>query len=272
MIGFPNAKINLGLRILRRRPDGYHDISTCFYPVGWKDALEIIPIQSGTTRFTASGIPVPGDPEDNICLKAYRMMKKDFGLPGVHIHLHKVIPPGGGLGGGSSDAALTLELLSRMFHLYVGEEMLYAYAEKLGSDCPFFIWNKPVMAAGRGEVMEPIDLDLTGKFITIIYPALHVSTAEAYRSVTPALPVENIKDILLDLPIEQWKNELKNDFERVVFERYPVIKDIKEQFYSSGALYASLSGSGASVYGIYDNKEYADPVPPDGSLCWRGRL
>jgi 4-diphosphocytidyl-2-C-methyl-D-erythritol kinase len=253
MVLFPHCKINLGLFVLgKRSDDGYHDISTCFYPVGWKDALEIIPGPADKIPIGLSGIQIPGDPDDNLCVKAVKLLKKDFDLPGVRIHLHKSIPTGSGLGGGSSDAAFTLKILDRMFHLYLDEEILARYSSRLGSDCSFFLCDKPRLASGRGEVLSDISIDLAGKMVTLVYPGISINTTSAYEQIKPMDRESSIKDIIENQPISTWKNELVNDFEKVVFSHYPELESIKKSFYDQGACFASMSGSGSCIYGIFN--------------------
>ena len=272
MIGFANSKINLGLNILARRKDGYHDISTCFYPVGWNDILEIVPLSSGKSRLKTTGLEIPPGKDENLCLKAFRLLKKDFDLPEVVIHLHKQIPAGSGLGGGSSDASRTLILLNTMFNILLDDEMLAWYALKLGSDCPFFIYNKPVMASGRGEVFEEIAIDLSGHYIVLVNPGFAISTQEAYRSLKPSVPDLSIREIMEKKPVEEWKDILVNDFEKYAFEKYPVIEDIKNKLYKAGALYASMTGSGSGVYGIFENPPKDLPGFPVEYIVWSGVL
>jgi 4-diphosphocytidyl-2-C-methyl-D-erythritol kinase len=260
VITFPNCKINLGLNIIRKRSDGFHDLETVFYPLPLYDVLEIIHIstdehQVDNISFTTSGISIEGNKEDNLCIRAYQLLKKDFAdlLP-VQMHLHKAIPPGAGLGGGSADAAFTLKLLNDQFDLNLSANKLIDYALPLGSDCPFFIINKPCFAAGRGEVLEAVHVDIiTYKFILII-PGIHIRTANAFSQITPALPDKPIREIIQQ-PVATWKNNLKNDFEEIVFRQYPEIKTIKEELYNAGAIYASMSGSGSSVYGIFEKEK-----------------
>lgn len=250
MVVFPNCKINLGLNIIRKRPDGYHDLETVFYPVGIKDALEIIPAEK--TTFQLSGLPVPTQDQDNLCLKAYYLLKKDFpGLPFVNIYLLKNIPLGAGLGGGSSDAAFMLLMLNKKFDLNLSEQQLLDYALQLGSDCPFFIINRPCFAKGRGERLSPVEVDLSAHKIALVNPGIHVSTKEAFSRLSPGMPVKSIREVIKQ-PISTWKNELVNDFEKSVFEQFPAIAEIKETMYSNGALYASMTGSGSSVFGIFE--------------------
>lgn len=251
MIVFPNCKINLGLRILRKRNDSYHDLETVFYPLPFYDVLEIIQSEDKSTSFTGSGLAIEVTGNDNLCIKAYELFKKDFpDLPALKIHLHKAIPSGAGLGGGSADAAFTLSLLNKKFNLNVSTGELINYALQLGSDCPFFIINKPCFATGKGEILEPIQTDLPAYNFVIINPGIHVSTAKVFTRVTPAVPAKSVKEIIQQ-PVETWKDELINDFEITVFDQYPEIKTIKEELYSKGAVYASLSGSGSTVYGIF---------------------
>jgi 4-diphosphocytidyl-2-C-methyl-D-erythritol kinase len=250
MVAFPPCKVNLGLDVVHRRQDGYHDIQTCFYPIPLTDALEIL--LSKTISFEISGNAIPGNSSDNLCIKAYHLLRKDFNLTPVSIYLHKVIPSGAGLGGGSSDGAHALRLLNQLFDLNLNSEKLKQYALQLGSDCPFFIEDKPMFGSGRGEVLSDISIDLSGKFFVLIKPDVHVSTAEAYGGVMPEMPSIFIKDIIEKEPINQWKDHLKNDFEKSVFLKYPMINEIKETLYQQGALYAGMSGSGSAVFGIFE--------------------
>jgi 4-diphosphocytidyl-2-C-methyl-D-erythritol kinase len=258
MVVFPNCKINLGLRILNKREDGYHNIETIFYPVPLKDALEIIPCDNITsTRFASSGLGINGYPENNLCVKAYRLLKKDFPtLAPVKIHLHKVIPTGAGLGGGSANAAFTLLLLDNLLGLNLSTNQLLDYALKLGSDCPFFIFNSPCVAMGRGETMEKIKLDLSGYQLMLVNPQIHINTAAAFsyldmgKKYNPSTPVKEI----VNQPINKWQQLLVNDFELPLFNKYPVMKEIKETLLKMGASYTAMSGSGSTVYGLFDKK------------------
>lgn len=267
MLVFPNSKINLGLNVLRKRTDGYHDLETIFCPIPLHDALEIIPLgpneKTSSFPFTQSGIEIQGRPTANLCVLAYKLLKKDFpDLPKIKMHLHKVVPAGAGLGGGSADAAFTLVLLNRLFKLGLTEEQLSSYAKELGSDCPFFIINKPCFAAGRGELLEPIPLDLTGYDFVIINPGIHIATGLAFANIIPAIPEKRIKEII-QLPAIEWKDQLVNDFEKPVFQKFPEVAAIKETLYQSGAVYASMSGSGSTVYGIFSKgSEPALSFPP----------
>jgi 4-diphosphocytidyl-2-C-methyl-D-erythritol kinase len=253
MIVFPNCKINLGLHILRKRQDGFHDLETVFYPVGLQDALEIVQ-NSGSkdTNFQSTGLLIEGKREDNICWKAFNLLKSDFpDLPAVNIHLHKVIPTGAGLGGGSADGAFTLLLLNNKFKLGLTEEQLVNYALSLGSDCPFFIKNTPCYATGRGEIMEEIKIDLSAYQLVIINPGIHVNTGWAFSRLDLSAKSHSLHD-LINTPINSWKNNISNDFELPVFGAHPEIKNIKDQLYTHGAIYAAMSGSGSTVYGIFE--------------------
>lgn len=249
MIIFPNCKINLGLTVTGKRPDGFHDIETAFIPVNWRDALEVIPAKNETSLAT-TGIKIEVAPEKNLVLKAYQLLNDKYDLPNVQFHLHKSIPSGAGLGGGSSDAAFCLKLLNETFSLGLKKEELLDYSAQLGSDCPFFILNETCIATGRGEILEKITLpDLGSLFIVIVFPGIHIDTAWAFSQVNPS-GQKGLKEALA-LPIRNWKDSVMNDFERPVFEKYPEIAQIKQTLYDKGALYASLSGSGSSVYGFF---------------------
>lgn len=249
MLVFPNAKINIGLSVTARRPDGYHTIESVFYPIGLKDALEVV--EANELAFSASGLPIPGSESDNLCLKAYHLLAADYSLPAVHIHLHKHIPIGAGLGGGSADAAFFLRVMNEKFELGLSTVQLQAYAQKLGADCTFFIENKAAFASGIGEVLTPVSLDLSTYFIVLVKPEVHISTAEAYRGVVPA-PATISLPKTIQWPLSEWKKYIKNDFERAIFEKYPTIRGVKSALYDAGALYASMSGSGSAVYGIFE--------------------
>lgn len=260
MVVFPNCKINLGLNVIRKREDGYHDIETVFYPIKLLDVLEVVESNDSNTsiKFTGTGLTVEGNEEDNLCLKAYQLLKKELPqLPAVQIQLHKTIPMGAGLGGGSSDGSFTLTLLNDKFNLGLSTPQLLDHAAALGSDGPFFIINKPCFATGRGEVLEEINVDLSPYTIVLVNPGIHIPTRWAFTQINPSLPRKQIKDIIAQ-PIAKWKDELKNDFEEPVFEKYPELTNIKEGLYNQGALYAAMSGSGSTVFGIFDK---AIPVP-----------
>lgn len=252
MVFFPNCKINLGLTILRKREDGYHDLETVFYPLPVKDALEIN--QADNLLFTATGIPIPGDSSGNLCLKAYHLLKKDFPeLPAVDVHLHKRIPIGAGLGGGSSDGAHMLLLLDKRFNLQLTKDKLLGYAAQLGSDCPFFLLNTPCIGRGRGERLEPVGLDLSAYSFVIVDPGVHISTSQAFAHCIPGAGAggKSLKEVV-GQPIETWARDLANAFEDPVFRQYPSLRPIKDQLYARGAIYASLTGSGSGVFGIFE--------------------
>ncbi|UKJ06409.1 4-(cytidine 5'-diphospho)-2-C-methyl-D-erythritol kinase [Solitalea lacus] len=248
MILFPNAKINIGLNIVEKRNDGFHNIETVFYPVKIHDSLEVI--EAGETRFFAYGTTIPGTADDNICLKAYELLKRDYNLPSIHIHLLKNIPVGAGLGGGSADAAYMIRLLDQKFELGLQTQQMQQYARQLGSDCAFFIENKPVFAYGKGDEFVSQEIDLDRYFLVLVKPPVHVSTADAYGGCKPAKPASSLQ-MLLHLPILEWKALVNNDFEATVFPKYPEIAALKKELYDNGALYASMSGSGSSVFGIF---------------------
>lgn len=259
MLVFPNCKINLGLHITRKRQDGYHDLETVFYPLPLKDVLEItINQQPGTQgleqdglHFTAGGLTVAGDTANNLCVKAWRLLKNDFPqLPPVQLHLHKAIPMGAGLGGGSSDAAFTLRLINDRFKLGISTEKLLDYALQLGSDCPFFIINKPCIATGRGELLQTIQLDLSAYSFLLVYPDIHISTGWAFEHITPSLPTQSMHQ-LIQQPVSTWKYVLVNDFEAPVCNLHPELQHIKDALYAAGAVYASMTGSGSSFYGLF---------------------
>lgn len=269
MLTFPNAKINIGLYITEKRADGFHNLSSCFYPVGWSDALEILPAE--TLSFESTGIDIPGDASQNLCLKAYHLLKKDFPeMPPVRIHLHKVVPIGAGLGGGSADCAFTIKSLNSLFSLGLDNKAMQAYTSQLGSDCAFFIENKPKYCFGKGDQFDEIAVSLKGKYIVLVNPNIHISTAEAYSSIKPK-PANVDLQIALSQPLDTWKDSILNDFEISLAPKYPIIQDIKNQLYSLGAEYACMTGSGSTVFGIFENtpaikqafKEY---------MVWQGPL
>lgn len=264
MITYPNAKINIGLSITERRPDGYHNIESVFYPINLQDAVEIKTIEGeepqGGYKLKVSGTILDGTPDDNLVVKAYQLLRKDFNFPAQKIHLYKHIPVGAGLGGGSSDAAAIIKMLNEKFALGLTSEQMQNYAVQIGADCPFFINNTPVFATGIGNIFTPIELSLHGKTIILVKPDIFVSTRDAYALVKPspaAIPLtESIKQ-----PISEWKQIITNDFEKSVFAKYPEIAAIKDKLYDMGAIYASMSGSGSAVYGIFDSPiEYADEI------------
>ncbi|MDO4510307.1 MAG: 4-(cytidine 5'-diphospho)-2-C-methyl-D-erythritol kinase [Bacteroidales bacterium] len=257
MITFPNAKINLGLNIVNRRADGYHDIETVFYPIPLADTLEIVPAKGTETTLTCYGRAVDCPPEKNLVMKAYRLLQEAYNLPAVDIYLVKCIPDGAGLGGGSSDASFCMKMLNEMFALGLSNEQLAAMAAKIGADCPFFIYNKPMMATGIGDEFGPVEVNLHGKHLLLVKPDVSVPTKAAYAQVTPAPAAKPIPSILVE-GIEGWQAQLVNDFERSVFAQYPSLAAIKQALLDSGAQYAAMSGSGSSIFGIYDSAELAE--------------
>jgi 4-diphosphocytidyl-2-C-methyl-D-erythritol kinase len=253
MIVFPNCKINLGLHILWRRQDGFHEIKSLLYPLSLSDCLEIIPSSGGRTEFSSSGIRIPGNGEKNLCQKAWDIVSADYNIPAVKIHLHKNTPIGAGLGGGSADAAYTLKLLNDLFSLSISKQQLLSMASDLGSDCAFFINNTPAIATGRGEILSVNPLSLKDYYLVLVVPPIHISTKEAYQNITPGLPAKDLDEILC-LPIKKWRDRLVNDFEKGIFSKYPLLPSIKDLLYDKGALYASMSGSGSTVFGLFSNK------------------
>ncbi|TNF30346.1 MAG: 4-(cytidine 5'-diphospho)-2-C-methyl-D-erythritol kinase [Bacteroidetes bacterium] len=255
MIAYPNAKINLGLNVLRKRTDGYHDIESVFYPVPWQDILEIVPERSGRGRvtFTSSGISIPSDGKPDLCERVYCLMHETFDLPAVKIHLHKMVPIGAGLGGGSADAAFTAVMLNEMFQLKLSTEQLEGLLAKVGSDCPFFVQNRPAYVTGKGELLEPFDLDLSGYWMVLVNPGIHIGTKEAYAGIVPSEPMDSLKEMLSE-PVSEWKNGVKNDFEASIFPNHPEIAALKSQLYEFGAAYSSMTGSGSTVFGLFDRQ------------------
>lgn len=268
MITFPNAKINLGLNIIEKRPDGYHNLETIFYPINLQDALEVTRRENGEHEYTLhiSGASLDGEPEDNLVVKAYKLLKKDHPrmLP-IDVHMYKHIPAGAGLGGGSSDAAHMIKLLNDKFSLGLSTEQMEEYAAQLGADCAFFIRNRPVFATGIGNIFEPIELSLKGYHIILVKPDIFVSTRDAFAEIKPVRPAVSLKEIVKQ-PIEIWKGNMKNDFEDSVFKKFPEIAAIKDELYDLGAVYAAMSGSGSSVYGIF--KEPIENVEDKFCRCF----
>ncbi len=251
MLGFPNTKINIGLNITEKRTDGFHNLETIFYPILLSDVLEFIENEDETT-FTNTGIYIDIPPEKNLVLKAYNLLKTEFSLPELNIHLHKITPLGAGLGGGSADASYMLTALNDYFKIGISEIELINYAQKLGSDCPFFIKNKPVFAEGTGNVFTEIELDLSSYYILLVKPDVHISTKGAFSNIKAVNPEYSLNE-LIKKPIKEWKNLIVNDFEKNIFKLYPAIKAIKEDLYNMGAIYAQMSGSGATIYGIFES-------------------
>ncbi len=252
MLVFPNTKINIGLNITEKRNDGFHNLETIFFPIQLTDILEFVETKNNIS-FTNTGIKIDVSENNNLVMKAYKLLQDDYKLPNLKIHLHKNIPLGAGLGGGSADATYMLTGLNNYFNLGITEDKLISYAQKLGSDCPFFIKNKPTFAEGTGNIFSNIDLDLSSYYILLIKPNIHVSTKNAFLNIVPKKPHESLKE-LVKFPIYEWKKLIVNDFENSVFEIFPEIKKIKDTLYNMGAIYAQMSGSGASVFGIFKEK------------------
>ncbi len=259
MIAFPNAKINLGLNIVERRSDGYHNLETVFYPIGLTDVLEIVPTQGDASSLTNYGNPIDCPLEKNLVMKALRLMQQHYSVPEVDIFLYKHIPDGAGLGGGSSDAASTMLMLNDMFDLGIAKDELARLAATLGADCPFFIYNRPMMATGIGDVLSPINVSLKGLYLYLVKPAVSVPTKVAYSRVTPA-PSATCLEIDIAKSVSQWCGLVKNDFEASVFAVFPELAEIKTTIKDCGALYASMSGSGSSIFGIFDDVNLAEKM------------
>jgi 4-diphosphocytidyl-2-C-methyl-D-erythritol kinase len=263
VIVFPNCKINLGLHVVRKRDDGYHDLETIFYPLPLRDVLEITKaagsgqqaVENQQVTLHLSGLPVQGKQEDNLCIKAYNLLKQHHPqLGAIDMYLHKAIPMGAGLGGGSADGAFTLQLLNEKFQLNISREKLFDYSLQLGSDCPFFIINKPCFATGRGELLQGIQLDLSGYSFLVVHPGVHINTGWAFSQLTPAPSTQSLQEIIQQ-PVSSWRNALKNDFEAPVCKQHPALQNIKEKLYEAGALYASMTGSGSCFYGIFQKDQ-----------------
>lgn len=264
------AKINIGLHIISRRPDGFHDLQSVMYPIGLNDIIEIREAAPGSDAlsFSQSGIFIPAGSEKNLCEKAHEIFAKKREIPPVEIHLHKQIPVGAGLGGGSSNASLTLLGLNQLCSAPLPPETLHDMAAILGSDCPFFLHKQAMMMEGRGERLSSSSVNLDGLYLVLLFPDIHISTPEAYSGVSPTIPPTHLEK-LLDVPVNKWKGKIVNDFEKGIFEKYPKIEMLKEELYSAGALYASLSGSGSSIYGIFpEQPELPDSVTP--YIIWKG--
>lgn len=258
MICFPNAKINLGLNIIEKRTDGFHNIETVFYPIQWCDALEAVEnkgFRKGEEKLqlSFSGIAIEGNPSDNLINRAYKLINENYQLPPLKVHLHKVIPIGAGLGGGSSDAAFFIKLLNDKFQLNLSTEEQKDFAKPLGSDCAFFIENKPLFAEEKGEVFSEVKVDLSDYHIVVVYPNIHSNTAVAYKNILPQKPAEHIKSVIA-LEAGSWKEKLQNGFEKNIFRIYPELQRIKELFYAKGAVYASMSGSGSAMFGLFEKE------------------
>jgi 4-diphosphocytidyl-2-C-methyl-D-erythritol kinase len=270
MVCFPNAKINLGLRVTRKREDGYHDLESIFLPVGIYDALEILPaLDNSPTSITQSGIIVPGEPTHHLCMKAWALMRSVHpDLPSIRIHLHKTIPMGAGMGGGSSDGAFTLSLLNDLFKLGHTKEDLARFALQLGSDCPFFVYNEPCIARGRGEQLTPVNFELVNFELLVVHPGIHISTKQAFTGITPSEEGPSL-ETLIQGPVSTWRDTVRNDFEHTVFTAEPAIGRIKNLLYEKGAVYASMTGSGSAVYGLFPKSTLPSIVPEPGWKVFR---
>lgn len=275
MIVFPNCKINIGLFVTSKRSDGFHNIESVFMPVDWNDILEINYAAGPQGNFVQSGHVIDADVEQNIVMKAVRLMQREFAIGEVDVHLVKKLPMGAGLGGGSADGAFAISAINQIFNLQLSNAQMADLAAQLGSDCPFFIYNSPCFVSGRGELIEPIQLDLSNYHIGLIHPGIHVSTPLAYSKIKPAEASFDLRQ-LKDTSISDWEELVENDFETPVFTMFPLIGDIKSAMYESGALYASMSGSGSAVYGIFENEPDLNEIKQDlrltSALAYTGKF
>lgn len=272
MIFFSPAKINLGLQILEKRDDGFHNLCSVMYPLPLCDIIEIsqLPGQETPMQFSQSGISVEGDPEENLCVKAWSLMSAEQPLPNLAIHLHKQIPVSAGLGGGSSNASTVLNALNAFTASPLSSEELKELAEQLGSDCPFFLQKRPMIMEGRGELLSPVEVSLETYYLVLLFPEIHISTAEAYSTVSPLIPEVHLRQEI-EVPAALWKDRIINDFEISIFERYPQLPAYKQSLYQAGAVYASLSGSGSSIYGIFKKRPHL-PEEIRKHVIWAGAL
>ncbi len=268
MLVFPNAKINLGLEVLRFREDGYHDIDTVMVPVGIRDALEFVPSKGKQDTYHYTGLPIPTSQHGNTVGNALSLLRQVAEIPPLDIYLHKTIPMGAGMGGGSADGAFMLKALDTHYQLHLGTEVLEGYAARIGSDCPFFIRNTPARATGRGELLAPINLALTAYHILLVYPEIHISTADAYREIKPAQPSHLPSEVVCNMPISEWKHLLLNRFEKFAFENYPLIESLRDSMYENGALYAAMTGSGSAIYGIFEMEDHQRAVKIASGLSY----
>ncbi|HVA98861.1 MAG TPA: 4-(cytidine 5'-diphospho)-2-C-methyl-D-erythritol kinase [Bacteroidia bacterium] len=275
MIVFPNAKINIGLNIIEKRSDGFHNIESIFYPIGLCDILEVVKnnLPSGESKinFSSSGILIPGNTQENLCVKAFYLLDKIYTLSSVNVHLHKIIPIGAGLGGGSSDAVFLMKALNELFDLKISEKEMQQFATQLGSDCSFFVKNEPVFAEQKGEVHTDISLDLSNFYCVLVYPKIHINTAFAYSETIPKKNIFELRKEILN-PVKEWKKNIFNDFESSVFKNHTEIKSIKEKLYELGASYVSMSGSGSAVYGIFEKKIILKKNIFQNCFLWEGNL
>lgn len=273
MVVFPNVKINLGLRVKSRRDDGFHELDTIFFPLPICDVLEVVVQENNSTglpvNFISSGLTIPGNSSQNLCIKAYELLCRDFPeIPSINMHLHKHIPMGAGLGGGSADGAFTIRLLNEKFNLGLNDDQMIGYALQLGSDCPFFILNKPVSAGGRGEKMSAINCDLSRFQIMVVHPGLHVSTAEAFRKIILHPDAPSCAEVI-KRPVKEWKDNLINDFEEAVFPLLPELAHIKNKLYENGATYASMTGSGSTFFGLFHELPDINGAFPSHYTCFK---
>lgn len=266
MVLFPNAKINVGLSLIKKRDDGFHALETCFFHIPWSDILEISP--STSFKFSTSGLSISGEISTNLCYKAFMTLSENFNIPNVHIHLHKIIPMGAGLGGGSSDAAFTLLGLRDLFELPLTNQDLVPYAQKLGSDCAFFLSKQAQYGTGKGDLLTPIPTSLSGLYAIVLYPNFGISTQKAYSGVLTNPSSGHLPELLLN-PIETWKDHVSNDFEKTLFHEYPILGRLKEDMYDLGAVYAAMSGSGSTIFGLF-KKEVSPKDSWANFIKWEG--
>ncbi len=272
MILFPNAKINIGLNVIRKREDNFHDIETIFLPIGLSDILEFVPAKKGETNLYTTGIDIECEQEKNLVYKAWKLLKEDFPeIDYLDIYLHKNIPANAGLGGGSSDAAFMIKGLNKAYNLQLPDEKMEQYASRLGSDCAFFIKNKKALAVGKGDELTPISLFLENKYIVLVNPGVNVSTRIAYKDIKPQKPISALQ-LSVRYKIKDWKGLVKNDFEKSVFEKYPEISEFKDKLYEMGADYAAMSGSGASVFGIFSEDVKPETFFDKKHIIWQGKI
>ncbi len=270
MVCFPNAKINIGLNIVAKRTDGFHDIETVFYPIQLSDVLEFVPAKNKETTINTTGVALNIPEKENICYKAYQLLAKKYEIPPLEVHLHKIIPSGAGLGGGSADAAFFFKELNEFYKINLTEDKLGSLAAQIGSDCAFFIKNEPVFAYGRGEKFQQVNLNLSDYFIYLVKPEVFVGTADAYAGVSPSIPSKSLKE-LINEPIENWKDTVLNDFELSIFKKFPLLNEIKMELYNQGAVYAAMSGSGSSIYGIF-KQEPKENIKFDNFFTWISKM
>lgn len=261
MIDFPGSKVNLGLRITQKLDNGYHSLESVFLPIQFSDVLEIIPTSDSETQFNYSGFEISGDSKNNLIYRAWQILNEDFSIPPSKIYLHKVVPMGAGIGGGSADGSSMLKLINEHFKLGITQNKLELYAKELGADCPFFIRNKSAYVEGIGEIMSPISLNLSGYHFFLVAPGIHINTGEAFKNCQPKQHETSLKEIIEKNSISSWKDLVKNDFEDYAFKSFPELRKIKEQMYKAGALYASMSGTGSSIYGFFEKENDLPSFP-----------